>query len=780
MKNRILAACLTFCLVAAPAFANPPVAAYIFPAGGQRGQTVNVKVGGLFLYQSCGFETLGPGVHATKFLKRIPTLWFEGPLLPLPESQRAEDYPKDMAGQIKIAKDASPGLRNWRLWTAQGATPSMKFVIGDLPELIEEEIDGDPVPVQVTLPVTINGRIFPREDVDVWSFTAKKGQCVWCEIHAARFGSPLNARLEIRDTQGRRLAESADKTGPDPRLRFVAPADGAYHLHVFDAQFQGGQAYVYRLTVTADPMIEYAFPLGGKRGSQVQLQLTGQDVSTSPISVSIPVNARETFAYYLESARKRSNAVLLDVDDLAEILEGASPTTVAAPVMLNGRIAQPGEIDTWQFQGQKGATLQFDLRAGRLGSPLDGVMMILDATGKQLARAEASGSQLDPTLTFNPPADATYIVKIQDRFRTRGGPEFAYRLRIAPPSAADFQLTFAADPRNAAGGDALTLVRKGQAKLKISADRVGGFKEPIALSVEGLPAGVTVAAAAIASGQTSADLTFKADDMAKITTANLRIHGTAKLQGKETKRMATLPGPRGAMEIDTVLLAVALPTPFVIKGEYDMGFAARGAPHQRKYKIERNGYDGPIEVSLADRQARHLQGVSGPTIVVPAKVNEFTYTAMLPPWMETGRTSRTCVMGVGIIKDKDGSEHQVSFSSVNQNEQLVAVVGPGQLALELERTSCAAVPGQSAAIPLRVKRGLNLPGSVKLELIVPAHIHGITSEPATIAANQDRGLLTLRFAAKMNGVLNMPLTIRATLLHNNQPIIAEEKLDVQP
>ena len=64
MTNRVLAACLVFHLVVAPAFANPPSAVYIFPAGGQRGQTVNVQVGGLFLHQSCGFEMLGPGVQA--------------------------------------------------------------------------------------------------------------------------------------------------------------------------------------------------------------------------------------------------------------------------------------------------------------------------------------------------------------------------------------------------------------------------------------------------------------------------------------------------------------------------------------------------------------------------------------------------------------------------------------------------------------------------------------------------------------------------------------------
>ena len=30
----------------------------------------------------------------------MQTLWFEGPLLPLPDSQRAEDYPQDMAGEV--------------------------------------------------------------------------------------------------------------------------------------------------------------------------------------------------------------------------------------------------------------------------------------------------------------------------------------------------------------------------------------------------------------------------------------------------------------------------------------------------------------------------------------------------------------------------------------------------------------------------------------------------------------------------------------------------------
>ena len=44
--------------------------------------------------------------------------------------------------------------------TSQGTTPLKKFVIGEFPEVIENEIDGEPIAAAVSLPVTINGRIF--------------------------------------------------------------------------------------------------------------------------------------------------------------------------------------------------------------------------------------------------------------------------------------------------------------------------------------------------------------------------------------------------------------------------------------------------------------------------------------------------------------------------------------------------------------------------------------------------------------------------------------------
>ena len=122
---------------------------------------------------------------------------------------------------------------------------------------------------------------------------------------------------------------------------------------------------------------------------------------------------------------------------------------------------------------------------------------------------------------------------------------------------------------------------------------------------------------------------------------------------------------------------------------------------------------------LADKQARHLQGVTGPTLTVPADADEFEYPVTLPPWMETGRTSRACVMAIGKVKIGD-VEHVVSFSSQEQNEQIIAVVETGQLGLELGRSSRGG-PGAAAPPSCRVsvRRGKGLKGAVKVEVVLP-------------------------------------------------------------
>jgi hypothetical protein len=754
------------------------VASYLFPAGGQRGTTVKVRVGGLFLHKACSWELLGPGVEASKQLRRMPTLWFEGPMLPLPASQQAEDYPRDLSGTVRIAADAPLGPRRGRLWTSEGAASGLTFVVGELPEVVEQEIDGDPVPVEVKLPVTINGRIFPRENIDIWSFAAKRGQAIACEVHAARLGSPLDSRLEVRDPEGKVIAENDDTFGTDSLVCFTAPVDGKYQVRIHDVNRRGGQNYVYRLTVTAGPYIHGVYPLGGRRGSKVRFTVRGHGVGREPIEVALPGMKPGIWEHRFSCAGNKSNPVRIDVDDLPEYLEAEPNDTLAQaqkitlPAVVNGRIDRPGDIDHWSFSLRKGESLALALRARLLGSSLQGVIELCDGAGKQLARAEASGNQLDPTLAFTAPADGTYCVRVRDRFRTRGGPGFAYRLRLAV-SVPGFRLRLAAD--------ALTLERGKQARLRVNVERQGGFNGPMTLAVEGLPAGVKVTGTTLGAGQSGADLVFRTEDLPRINGSRLTIRGTASLSGRTVTETATLPanGPLATTmpETDSVLLAVALKAPFKIKGTYDLRLAPRGTLFRKHYKIDRGGYSGPLVVSLADRQARHLQGVTGPTLTIPAGVTEFDYPVYLPPWMETGRTSRSCIMVTGVIKEGD-VEHEVSVTSTEQNDQIIAVVETGVLGIEVDRSSITARPGRDVVLNVKVRRGKGLEKPVKLELVRPDHMRGISAVPVEVPSGKTDAKLTVRFARDKLGPFNMAALVRATLTDTSGPIVAETKLEI--
>jgi len=582
----------------------------------------------------------------------------------------------------------------------------------------------------------------------------------------------------VLDPQGRKIAENDDGFGADSFVRFTAPSDGKYQVRIHDINNHGGQAYVYRLTLTADTYVDNIYPLGGRRGAKTRFELTGQGLPAGPMEIQLPADGPRDHAHRLSIGGKLSNPFLLELDDLPEHLEAepndapAQVKPVAVPAVLNGRIGKPGDIDYWAFTARKGDVYELDLRASRLGSPLSAVLVLSDASGKELARQDnVAGPQPDPSLRFTTPADGNYFVRISDRFPTRGGPQYAYRLRIAPPAAPEFRLQMAAD--------VLSLPRGGQARLKITAERLGGFPGPIALAIDGLPSGVTATGTAIGMNQAAAEITLKAETVAPIRAARLVIRGTAKVGDQTVTRTAALPVFRGIPELDSVLLAVTLPTPFKVTADHDMRWAPRGSVHHRHYRIERGGFEGPLEISLADRQARHLQGVTGPTITVPPGVSEFDYSIHMPPWMETGRTCRVVVMATGVIKDADGSEHAVSFSSAKPDDQVIVVVEPGRLGVELDRTSISAVPGKTISVPVRVSRGKSLQGPTKVELLTAAHIHGVVADPISVSPDQSSAALVIRFAPDLRGPFNAPLVIRATIVDKNEPVIAEAKLELR-
>jgi hypothetical protein len=323
----------------------------------------------------------------------------------------------------------------------------------------------------------------------------------------------------------------------------------------------------------------------------------------------------------------------------------------------------------------------------------------------------------------------------------------------------------------------LTLLRGKTAKLAVSAERLGGFKGPISLALDNLPAGVTARNAVIAAGQQAADVVLEVAPAAAVGANRVAVHGEARIGDKLHRETATLAGSAVSEPVDSVLLAVSLVAPFKIVGDYDLRLAPRGTVHRRRYKIERNGYEGPIEVGVADRQLRHLQGADGSPVVVPAGASEFEFAVRLPPWMETGRTCRVCVAGEAVVKD-GGTDHVVSYSSTGQNEQVIAVIESGRLGVEAERSSVPAVPGRSVTVPVKVSRGKGVAGPVRLELLLPAHVRGVAAEPLLIPADRSRGTLTLRFANGATGPFTAPAVLRATLAEAGGPVIAEARLEI--
>ncbi|MFM7830242.1 MAG: hypothetical protein ACKPJD_00515, partial [Planctomycetaceae bacterium] len=197
-------------------------------------------------------------------------------------------------------------------------------------------------------------------------------------------------------------------------------------------------------------------------------------------------------------------------------------------------------------------------------------------------------------------------------------------------------------------------------------------------------------------------------------------------------------------------------------------------------RIERGGYEGSLQVSLAERQTRHLQGVTGPVIEVPAGQTEFEYTVSLPPWMEIGRTSRTCLMAVGQVTTEDGRAHNVSYTSFEQNDQIIVLVDPGRMNLRLERNTLLAVGGTAAQLGFEVQRGSDSAGPLQVELLLPRHMQGISCDAVQLTGQQSTGVLTLRFAADNVGPLNMPLLVRATTGSGAARTIAEATLTVLP
>lgn len=789
----VLISALCFC--SALHAQKPPELGYMFPPGGKAGTTIDVRLAGYDWTPDMEFFVHDPRVKLVPsgpigpILIPGPPYWFgaKGRLAQPP-------LPREIPAKLTIPADVPPGPIFWQAANASGTTSTGTFIVGNGPEVVEEE-KRKTAQVLPSLPMTVSGRISKIEEVDRYRFTVAKDGPITIDLMARRLGANFLGVLEVRDAKGEMVADLAGTSGVDPCLTFAAKAGASYEVSIHDVDFGGDRCYVYRLTITPGPRVVAAIPAAGKRGETREVEFVGIGVATGASKlesvkrpVAFPAIPAAAFDYRLETPSGIAPPYSLHLSDLPEtvaapvVASGSSIRTQASkltlPVGVNGVLDQAGAEDRFAIDGKKGDVWSLSLEARRFGSPLDVSLAILNPEGKEVARNEDLPLTTDAGLDFTVPADGTYHIAVSDVAGQSGTRAATYRL-VVRPVLSDFTLTLAAQHVNVPIG--------GKFDLAIKATRKAGFKMPIALTVKGLPAGVSVPPGLVIPGdKTDLPISLTAAKDAAALAGLITIEGSATVGTAAVTRPALAkaagnltPHSPEEGQTSTILLATAIKAPF--KGrpvDQDTGRKVhRGTTFPADVIVERlDGFNGEIILQMAARQSYQVHGITGGDVIVPPGVGQTIYPCYMPEWLETSRTSRLGMIAVAKLPDGKGKVRHV----VGEITGFVTATMEGAL-LKLshedrERTLQA---GQPFEVRLKIARLAKLTEPVRLELRLPEEVAGqLSAEPIVVPAGKEEVVFRIVPAATLRGELTF--TIRATALQDGKyPVISETSVFVE-
>ncbi len=466
--------------------------------------------------------------------------------------------------EVTLDADAAVGERALRLGTPTGLTNPLVFCVGQLPEFskapaktpnerpfaparAQPKTAPEP-PMNITLPAVVNGQIMPG-GADRYRFQASKGQHLVVAASARQLIPYISdavpgwfqAALMLQDAKGKEV-DYADhfRFHPDPVLYYEIPSDGEYTLTVHDSIYRGREDFVYRAAVGELPFVTAIFPLGGKAGAKTTVELKGWNLPVAKVTEDDKLKAPGLYPISVRKQGDTSNRVPYVVDSLAEKLEkepnsdAKHAQKIKFPVIVNGRIDRPGDWDVYRFDGRAGEEVVAEVLARRLDSPLDSVLKLTDASGRQLAANddyEDKGAgllthQADSRISFKLPAKGSYYVYVGDT-ENKGGPEYGYRLRLSRPRP-DFELRVAPS--------SLTVRGNGSVAIAVYALRRDGFNGDIALRLVDAPPGFILSGAWIPAGQDKVRLTLTAPPANTLRPYTLHLEGSATIEGREVRR----------------------------------------------------------------------------------------------------------------------------------------------------------------------------------------------------------------------------------------------------
>jgi hypothetical protein len=465
------------------ALAKAPTLTSLFPGGAARGQIVTVSASGTFDHWPIRAWVDGQGIEVK------------------PDKEKGKL-------SISVAPDAEPGVRWLRLYDEEGATALRPFLVGTLPEILESEPNDHPRDAQKleSTSLVVNGRLGKSGDVDGFAVPLTRGQTLVVDLEANRhLGSPMDAVLQIASSSGIVLAQNDDAGSRDPRLVFQSPADGIYLIRVFafpatpdsTIRFAGGDAFVYRLSLTTGGFVDYAYPLAVSADSPSHVEAVGWNIP--PSARILPVSAfgeEESIRLFHPLL---ANTVELKRHPWASVIETepndlSHPQRIGGPVSVSGRLDPGRDVDVFLISLKSGEKRTIAVESRTLGRPVDAVVRMVDARGKTLAESDDTRQSRDPSLSFSAPSDGEYRIVVSD-LNSRGGPAFAYVLNVLSPQP-EPSLSIASDRFELAPGKTLN--------VPVTIERKDGFAGSIEIRGLDLPTGVSSAVASSRSGDPSA------------------------------------------------------------------------------------------------------------------------------------------------------------------------------------------------------------------------------------------------------------------------------------
>jgi hypothetical protein len=318
---------------------------------------------------------------------------------------------------------------------------SRKIVVAEGPQGVEAEPNDDAAKaVSLSVPGGASGAIGRAGDVDMFRFDAKKGQRLVIEVYGRRLGTPIDPVIEVLDAQGRSI--------PRAVLRPVAETFVAFRDH-------NSSGRNIRLTNWDDFAI----------GDHV---LAGRDLMRLS---AMPKNPDDDAVFWGNGTESAGGERL-------GFLETTAEHHPMGQSLYKVEFHPPGT--TFPPGGTPPVTLFYRNDDG------------------------GPGFMKDARVTFDAPADGTYLVRVEDA-RGFGGDAFGYHVVVRPPHP-DFRLSLSAENPN--------IPRGGATIVTATITRLDGFNSPVEVNVDGLPQGVHATRATIERDMYSADILLSADSTA--------------------------------------------------------------------------------------------------------------------------------------------------------------------------------------------------------------------------------------------------------------------------